>query len=596
MRITKWIFFSYVAAVVLITASIAVSFAMTSPRDPHTLYSTYGANIKSLDPAEINDTLGSAIAGNIYECLYNYQYKVKPYTLMPELAAALPQISEDGKTATISIRKGIHFFDPDKIVFPDGIGPEIKAQDFVYSFKRICNFQLASSQYSAIFEGKFEGLEEWWEYTKSPPGGKVDWDRPIKAFEAVDDYTLRLNLTSPYPQLRYNLAHLPTAAVCRAAVEKYGPQQFRKHPIGTGPYCMKFSDHLPEQRIVLNANPIYRGRPDVDTTVDIPEAERLPRIKRLQYECFREPVPVWLLFLQGYFDVAGIPKDSYHQAISPTGTLTPEMEAKGIVLRKDVEPATYYIGFNMRDELLGKNRPLRRAMSMAMNRQKFIDNFLNGRGQPAIGPIPPGFPTFDPSGTNPYTRYDPDAAKKLIAEAEKVNGEPIPPIALLLGDTDTEARQQADYFISEMAQIGLTITPEYLTWARFQERVDGGQCQLFSLGWVADYPDEQTFLQLFYGKNATPGGINSSGYVSDRFDKLYEQAMVMNPSSERDRLYREMEQIVMEDCPWITEFYPVAFSLSYNWLGNFGDMDYGYGMRQHLTLDESKRTKALSKR
>ena len=595
MRITKWIFFAYVMLVALIVAGIAVSFAMTPPRDPHTLHTTYGANIKSLDPSEINDTLGSAIAGQMYECLYNYQYNVRPYALMPELAAALPQISADGKTVTIPIRKGIHFYDPDKIVFADGIGPEVKAKDFVYSFKRICNFQLASPQYSAIFEGKFDGLEEWWNYTKTTPAGQIDWDRPVKAFEAVDDYTLRLNLSSPYPQLRYNLAHLPTAVVCRAAVEKYGPRQFRKHPIGTGPYCLKFSDHLPEQRIVLNVNPIYRGRPDADVTTVIAQSDRLPHIKRLQYDFFREPVPVWLLFLQGYFDLAGIPKDSYRQAISATGNLTPEMESKGIVLRKNVEPATYYVGFNMHDPILGNNRPLRQAMSMAVDRQKFIENFLNGRGQPAIGPIPPGFPTFDPSRTNPFTRHDPDSARKLIAEAEKINGGPIPPITLLLGDTDTEARQQADFFVSEMAQINITINPEYLTWARFQERVDSGQCQLFSLGWVADYPDEQTFLQLFYGRNATPGGINPCGYVNPQFDKLYEQAMVMNPSPQRDQLYIQMQQIVMEDCPWISQFYPVVFSLSYNWIGNYGDMDYGYGMRQYLTLDESARTKALTK-
>jgi ABC-type transport system substrate-binding protein len=266
------------------------------------------------------------------------------------------------------------------------------------------------------------------------------------------------------------------------------------------------------------------------------------------------------------------------------------------VLRKSVEPATYYYGFNMRDPLLGRNKPLRQAMSMSLDRAKFIQDFLNGRGQPAIGPIPPGFPTYDPNHVNLYTRLDLVAARKLMAEAERINGGPMPPITLLMGDTDTEARQQADFFVSQMAQLGLTINVEYLTWARFQERVDNGQCQVFNLGWVADYPDEQTFLQLFYGKNATPGGINSTGYVSEQFDRLYEQAMVMNPSPQRDALYRQMDEIVMEDCPWITEFYPVAFSLSYDWLKNIGEMDYGNGMRQYLSLDEAARTKALAKR
>lgn len=593
MRLTKWIFFAYIGLVVLIVIGIGVSFALTPPRDPHTMYSTYGANIKSLDPAEINDTLGSAIAGQIYECLYNYKYGVEPYELTPELAADLPKISDDGKTITIPIRKGIHYYDPEKVVFADGRGPEVTAEDFVYSFKRICNFHLASPQYSAIFEGKIEGLDEWWEYTKSTPADQIDWDKPVEGFKVLDSYTLQLKLTQPFPQLQFNLAHLPTAAVCRQAVAKYGAQ-FRKHPVGTGPYYL--SEHLPEQRVVLVANPIYRGRTDVDGTAQLPENEKQPHIKRVQYEFFREPVPVWLLFQQGLFDVAGIPKDSYNQAINGiTGDLTAPMKEKGIVLSKSVEPATYYFGFNMRDPVLGKNKPLRQAMSMAFDRETYIQNFLNGRGMPAIGPIPPGFPMFDESRKNPYTRHDIQGAQAKMKEALGINDGPIPAITLLMPDSDTTARQMADFFVSCMGQIGLTINVEYLTWARFQERVDSGQFQIFDMGWVADYPDEQTFLQLFYGKNATPGNINPTGYVNPEYDKLYETAAVMSRSPERDAMYRRMEELTMEDCPWLLNFYPVTFSLRYDWIKDFHEMDYGHGMRQYLVLDEQARSRRLSK-
>lgn len=589
MQKVKWIFFGYVALVALIIIGIGVSLGLTPPRDPSTLYTAYGANIKSLDPAEVNDTQGDAIANQIYECLYNYKYGVQPYELFPELAAEMPHYSADNKTVTVKIRPGIHFYDPDKVVFPDGIGPEVKAQDFVYSWKRVANFYTASPLYSQIFEGHIVGLDDWWTYTKSVDRDKVDWNRPVEGLQALDDRTLQIKLVDPFPQLNFNLAYLPSAAVCRQAVEKYG-LQFRKHPVGTGPYCMKYGDHLPEQRIIMNANPTYRGRPDVDGGATVPENERLPKIKRMEYDYFEEALPVWLLFQQGLFDVAGIPKDSFHQAINGvTGELSDDLRKRGVVLEKSPEPAAYYFGFNMQDPIVGKNKPLRQAMSMAFDRETFIKTFLNGRGLPAIGPIPPGFPTFDAKYVNPYTRYDLGAARRKMAEAERINGGPIPPLQLLMGSTDTDARQQADFFTTQMKLIGVTVQVEYRTWARFQEMVDNRQTQIFDLGWVADYPDEQDFLQLFYGKNASPGGSNPTAYVNPAFDALYEKAAVMNRSPQRDELYRKMQQMVMEDCPWGIEFYPLAYSLHYDWVQNLQPMDYGHGLRANIVLDSKLR-------
>src|SRR5207248_7023157 len=126
-------------------------------------------------------------------------------------------------------------------------------------------------------------------------------------------YTVRIKLVKPDPQMTMKLAHEPSGVVCRHAVERY-PGTFRWHPVGTGPYCMRYRDHEPEQRLVMEANPIYRGRPDVDGTVVVPEANRMPHIKRIQYEYFLEDLPVWILFQQGMFDFAGIPKDSFNQA------------------------------------------------------------------------------------------------------------------------------------------------------------------------------------------------------------------------------------------------------------------------------------------
>jgi ABC-type transport system substrate-binding protein len=559
---------------------------MTPARDPNTFYAAYGADIKSLDPAEINDTESDAIASAIFECLYNYKYGVEPYELLPEIAADLPQVSADGLTVTVHLKRGIRFYDPEKKVFPEGAGSEVKAADLIYSWKRVANFHLASSQYSGIFEGRIEGLDDWFKYTEHTPAEQINWDRPVAGLQAPDDYTFVIKLTEPDPQLRYNMAHTPTAVVSRKAVEYWGAK-FKEHPVGTGAYVLR--QHFKEQRIVLTANPIYRGGPDVEVGAAISEAERLPHIQRVQYDYFLENLPVWLLFRQGMFDVGGIPKDSFKQAIAG-GELTPQMFKDGVVLTKLPAPEIFYYGCNMDDPVVGKNKPLRQAMSMAYDRKAFIEIYENGRGLPAIGPIPPGFATFDAKRVNPYTYFNLEAARGKLKEAETIQGGPIPELTLLMPGTDTAIRQDAEFFASNMQQIGLKIKIEYRNWARFQAMVDAKQAQIYALGWVADYPDEQTFLQLFYGKNVGNNGINSANYKNPAFDALYEKASVMNPSPERNQLYQQMSDIVMEDCPWLMMSYPVAFTLHYDWLGNVKVSEYSRNNRMYQTLDSAQRT------
>ncbi len=375
MRKVKWIFFAYLTIVALIVVSIAASFAIVSPRDPGTFYSTYASDIKTLDPAEIDDVPSSNIAGQIFECLYNYAYGKIPYTLIPELAKAMPEISADGKTYTIHLREGIHFYDPDSddpklAVFPGGTGPEVAADDFIYAWKRLTNFHIPNPN-SVIFD-QVIGMAEWSKYTQSVSEDKVDYSRDIPGLKAIDAHTIRISLVDPAPQLVFGLAHLPSAVVARAAVEKFG-DKFRMHPVGTGPYALSFRRHLPQQRIILTENPIYRGKPDVDPGTKIDPADRLPRMKRVQLDYFDEDLPPWYMFRRGLLDISGIPKDTYGQAIrAGSSELTPDMAASGVKLIKAASPTVYYLGFNMLDPVVGKNKPLRQAMCMAVNREEFI--------------------------------------------------------------------------------------------------------------------------------------------------------------------------------------------------------------------------------
>jgi len=145
----------------------------------------------------------------------------------------------------------------------------------------------------------------------------------------------------------------------------------------------------------------------------------------------------------------------------------------------------------------------------------------------------------------------------------------------------------------QMGQIGLRVNVEYRTWARFQEMIDEKQAQFYSLGWMADYPDEQTFLQLFWSKNASPGP-NSANYSNPEYDALYERGMVMNPGPERDEVYRKMQRIVAEDVPWLLTFYPVSYVLHYDWVQHLVSNEYAHGIRKFVDLDVEERRRRIS--
>ena len=473
MRKVKWIFFGYLAFVAMVIVALGVSFVTIPQRDPHTLYVAYAENIKTLDPGNIADTISDAVAGQIYECLYNYDYRARPYKLIPELATALPTVSADGLIYTLHVRPGVHYYDPDKKIWPTGVGPEVKAQDFILAWKRVTNFHAASQNFSAIFEGHIQGLDDFRAYTQSVQDGKVDFARPVSGLQTPDDHTIIIHLTQADPQLIYNLAHLPTAPVSPDAVRFWG-EHFKDHPVGTGPYYL--AENLPEQRIVFKANPIYRGGSDVNPDAHLSFEQHLPHIQRVQLDYFDEDLPSWALFQQGLLDIAGIPKDTFQQAIDmQSRSLTPEMIAKGIQLEKDPAPDVWFYGFNMLDPVVGKNKALRQAMSMAFDREKYIDLFANGRGESAIGPIPPGFETYDSKVVNPYTQFNLSAARQKLVEAERINGGPIPQIEFLVGGTDTASRQMGEFTKNQMQQIGINLRVEYRTWARFQEMIDSKQ-------------------------------------------------------------------------------------------------------------------------
>ncbi len=556
------------------------------------------SRIRGFDPVRAGDVASSIAASKVYEGLLQYAYLDRPYHVEPLLAESLPDVSKDGLTYTFRLRQGIFFQDDPCFTNTAGKGRELAAEDFVYSLKRIADLKNASSGYWA-FNDRIAGLDEWRATTAGP--GPSDYAAEIEGLRAPDPRTVVITLKRPYPQLLWILTMHYAFAVPREAVEYYG-REFVNHPVGTGPYILTSYRQNYRYEFVRNPKWAETGRADTYPSsstdpADPPElladaGRPIPFIDRIIQYVVDDSTTAWLMFLTGDFEASGVSRDNWDAVITQDRHLTADLVEKDIRLLTAPTLNIFYIGFNMDDPVVGANRKLRQAMTCAFDTEAYI-KFYNHRITRPNGPIPPGVAGYA-EGASPFP-FDLDRAKALIAEAGYPEGKDPKTgrrlqLTLELGSADPEIRQAAELFAHFMEKIGIVIQPSYNNWPTFLEKMERRQAQLFTLGWVADYPDAENFLQLFYGPNSSPGP-NHANYVNAEFDRLYEKIREMSDTPERTAIYQEMADLVVEDCPWIFTSNPLAYGLQHHWYGNYKFHDFPYGMVKYYKIDTEAREK-----
>jgi ABC-type transport system substrate-binding protein len=587
------------------------------------LHIAVGQNVKGFDTTQVGDVYSHRAQALVYEELLQYKYLERPFQVEPCLAEAMPEVSEDQKTYTFKIRKGIPFhdnlcFDP---AHKTPMTRDLVATDFVYSFKRIADQRNASTGWW-LLDGRIEGLNEFRE--RSGGGEATDYDLDVSGLKAPDRTTFVVRLTKPYPQFLYIVTMTYLAAVPREAVEYWG-EEILNHPVGTGPYRLK--EWSRNHRLVFERNPAFAegARPARDGVRDDPrrqfpirgeagDAEAglladagkvLPFCDEIIMYEITEDQPLWLNFMKGRLDLSSIPKDNFASAVNiRTKELLPAMEKRGINLWTAPSLDVTYTGFNMEDPVVGdvgtaeereRNGKLRRAMSLAFDAETQIKILRNGRGIPAKGPIPPGLGGYDKDLVNPWRITDyPKAlekAKALMAEAGYPDGKGLAPLKAE-SIAGTTSRQYDEYFKNCMKNIGVRIETNANTWPGFMDKVKHKKAQIFSMAWLGDYPDAENFLQLFYSKNASPGA-NNSNYNNPEFDAIYEEARVMQHSPERSALYRDAAKIVIDDAPWIFGVHRVSFALQHGWLINYKPHDIAAGVQKYYRVDVERRKRQV---
>jgi oligopeptide transport system substrate-binding protein len=553
--------------------------------------------IAGFDPAKAMDLPSIQAQSKMYEGLVQYAYLARPYRVEPCLAEALPTISADGTVYTFKIRSGIYFQDdPCFVKSPAGVGKgrELCAADFVYGIKRVADLKVGSPGYWA-FRDRIVGLDEF----RSRSGtGPTDYDAPVAGLETPDRYTLCVHLVRPFPAFLWILTMNFVYAVPREAVEYYDTD-FVSHPVGTGPYILK--SHIHNYRLEFERNPKWRetGReeryPASGETNDVAngllaDAGRpLPFIDRLVQYVITDPSTQWLLFLSGQLDATALSRDNWDAVVTPDRKLTTEMTARGIELVAAPALDTAYLGFNMEDPVVGKNRYLRQAMMAAFDRECWI-RFQNGRVTPATGPIPPAMRVSETNES--LFPFNLERARSLMIQAGYPDGkDPVTgrrlELTLELGSGESETREMAEVLASFMERIGIVLVPSFNNWPSFLKKLEQKRAQIFYLSWMADYPDPENFLQLFYGPNVTPGA-NRCNYVNPEFDLLYEKAGTLPEGSEKRTVYAQMEQMVKADCPWLFLHHSLSVMLKHSWLKNFKPHDFPLGLNKYYRVEGRK--------
>jgi oligopeptide transport system substrate-binding protein len=575
-------------------------------------YAALGEDPRTLDPAQVSDTTSAEILDQIYDSLYQNAYLDRPYRVVPALAVAFPEkrifqesVEEKGvirKVArmeyTFRLRDDIYF--QDDPCFPEGKGRAVTSKDVIYSIKRLADPAVQSTGYWLV-AGKIKGIDDF--FKKASTAGKADYSQEIEGLQAPDDRTLTITLTEPLPSFIFVMSMPYTAPVAREAVEYYsgpGKQGFSRHPVGTGAYRLK--SWRRQHRIVLERNPTFRkeyypltGAPgDREKGLLADAGKRLPFLDEVWYSIISAGQPAWLLFTQGYLDASGIPQEQFDRVITKRLDLSNDFVKKGISLEVASDLDVYYLAFNMRDPILGKNKLLRQALSLAYDTDLYNEIYLNGRGFNAQGPLPPGIFGYDQGLKNPYKAHNLEKAKELLSQAgypggiDAKTGKQLE-LTYDIGSDSTRAREIAAFDMRCFEGLGIKVRLQVNTFSQYLERTQKGTFQMTSSGWLADYPDPENFLQLLYGPNAPPNP-NHSAFSNPDYDRLYERAKGMEDTSEREAIIRQMVGIVVEECPWIFNIHSPSYVLRHSWYKNGKSHSISGNYKKYLRIDREERS------
>ena len=473
------------------------------------------SNITSLDPAFAKDQRNIWAVNQLYNGLVQLDDSLQ---VKPSIAKNW-DISEDGKVYTFSLRDDVYFHKHG--LFGIDSTRLVTALDFEYSFHRLLDKNVAS------------------------PGAWVLQN--VKNFSAISDTVFKIELKQAFPPFLGLLAMKYCSVVSREAIE-YFDDEYRSNPIGTGPF--RFKLWVENTKLVLRKNPTYFEKDSIGNQLPYLEAVAITFLPDKQSE--------FLQFIQGNLDFIKSLDASYKDdIITLNGTLQPKYN-QTIQMETGPYLNTEYLGIYLdHKNKITSNKLIRKAINYGFDREKMVKYLRNGIGTPAInGFIPSGLPSFN--NLKGYT-YNPKIARELIQTYKDQTGNTNPSITIT---TNSNYLDLCEFIQRELQNIGIQVRVDVIPPSSLRQGKATGKFSIFRASWIADYPDAENYLSLFYSKNFTPNGPNYTHFNNIEFDALYEKSISVVNSSERFKLYQKMDSILIDQAPIVPLYYDQVIRFS----------------------------------
>ncbi len=475
------------------------------------------AGISSLDPAVASNFENIWVINQLFNGLVQMNDALQ---IEPCIAKSWT-LSEDGRIYTFKIRQDVIFHNSP--AFGGQPGRKVKASDFVYTFERLLNPAL-SNAVSLL--------------------NHVESDKP---FQAPDDSTFIVRLQKAYSPFLGILTMKYFSVIPKEAVDFFG-KEFRKNPVGTGPFIFKIWEE--GTQLILLKNPNY-----FETSS---QNEKLPYLDAVSISFMKDKETSFLQLMKGDLDmISGMDAFNPNEILDDNANLKPYYRDK-FNLQTLPFLKTDYLGFLIdKNENAVKNNPIlnrsvRLAINYSIDREKLIKHFRNDLGIPATcGFIPFGLPSYNPQEIKGY-HYNPDKVKELLLEAGYPEGKGLPEIPLYSTENYLE---MFEFIQSQLAENNIHIKIMVEKASVLTPAIKNNEIPFFRKSWIGDYPDEENFMSLFYSKNFSPGGFNYTHYSNPDFDKMYENAPDCDNDSIRRNLYHKMDQLLINDAPIVPLYY-----------------------------------------
>lgn len=476
------------------------------------------AGIVNLDPAFARDQAHIWICNQLFNSLVQLDDSLN---IKPSIAKSW-QISPNGKQYTFNLRSDVYFHE--NAIFADE-KRKLIASDFVYSFKRLLSEDLASP--GAWTLSKIE-KDEMGDYS----------------ILAVNDTTLLINLSQPFPPFLGILSMQYCSAVPHEAVEFY-KDEFGRNPIGTGPfYLQNWKESI---KLVLRKNPVY---------FEFDEGQRLPYLDAISVSFIIDKMTAFLELVKGNIDfMSGLDASYKDELLMRDGSLRVKY-IDDLLIVGEPYLNTEYLAILV-DSVISQGKPLadvkiRQAINYGFDRVKMIKFLRNNIGVPGnAGIIPKGLQSYG-GGKNYGYSYNPEKSRLLLKESGYFDFVEKPEIKLV---TTSDYLDLCKFVQSQLGELGLEINVEVSPAAAMREMKAHSKLDFFRASWIADYPDAENYLSLFYSKNFAPNGPNYSHFSSKIVDDLYDQALLENNVLKRNQIYSQMDSLVMEESPVVILFY-----------------------------------------